>query len=108
VAGGVIAAIAVLAIAAWALAGRSGAGSSVPSSDPAAVAAARQQALSALKTQVDAKNHQCDALAGATYTVCISQFAEAAKQYNDLLLCLGGATTMDAVTSCERAVGVAP
>ena len=88
--------------------GGTGRGATAPSADPAAVAAARQQAVSSLKAQVDAKNHSCDALAGATYTTCISQFAVIAKQYNDLLICLGGATTMDAVTSCERQVGLSP
>ena len=106
--GGVLAAVAVLVIGAWVMIGGTGRGATAPSADPAAVAAARQQALSSLKAQVDAKNHSCDALAGATYTMCISQFAEIAKQYNDLLICLGGATTMDAVTSCERQVGLSP
>lgn len=106
--GGLLAAVAVLVIGAWAVAGATGPGSSAPSADPAAVATAKQRALSGLKAQVDAKTHECDGLAGATYTTCISQFAVVAKQYNDLLLCLGGATTMDAVTSCERKVGVTP
>jgi hypothetical protein len=96
----------VLVIGSWV--GGTGSGSSAPSADPEAVAAAKQQALSGVKARVDAKNHSCDALAGATYTTCISEFAVIAKQYNGLILCLGGVTTMDAVTSCERQVGLTP
>lgn len=100
--------LAVVAIAAgvWLIALRPQPSTSDPGAGGGSVSDVRQRALGTLGAAVAAKDRACGAVTGSEFATCMSQLSVITGEYNDLVLCFGGATTIEMVTTCEDRVGL--
>jgi hypothetical protein len=101
-----IAAVVAIAAGLWLIALRPHPSTSDPGAGGGSANEVRQRALGALSAAVAAKDKACGPMTGSDFATCMSQLSVLTNQYNTLVLCLGGATTIEMVTACEDRVGV--